>query len=425
MGTFTRRTVVGGGLTAAALAYAPWAGAQAQSAKPIRIGMIFPLTGGLALLGETQMAGAQMAVDIINQEGGVKSRRIEVVKADAPNAQAAIVEANRLIGNENVKILIGTYASGLASSIVGIAERSNVIHWEVGGVADSLTQRGFKNVFRTPPLASLQAMMALEFVTEVIAPKVGLNKGTLKLVVVHEDSEFGATVAKVLAERTKAEGIKLSAFSYAKDSPDLTPIILRLRQEAVDVIVSVQYVNDAILFWKQARQLDLALKGHVALGAGHFERSFIDAVGKDANGVFIVPPPVDINPAGLDATAQKDLALFNKAHQAKFGKPPSSITMLGFVGTMILLRDVLPRATDPDNPEAIRAAALAVDKPIGTTAAGWGVKFRPPGEHGGQNERAFWIVQQWQGDNLYTVYPSKLAVRQPNQMPLPAWGARS
>jgi branched-chain amino acid transport system substrate-binding protein len=421
-----RRSLVKGASAAAVLAGVSVAlNVFAQGKKPIRVGMIFPITGPLALLGETQMAGAQIAIDIINQEGGVNGRKIEVVKADAPNSQAAIAEANRLIGNENVKIVLGTYASGLASSIVGIAERSNVIHWEVGGVADSLTQRGFKNVFRIPPPASLQGMMALEFINEVIAPKCGLNKSTLRLGVVHEDSEFGSTVAKALAERSKVEGIKFTAYSYAKDSNDLTPIILRLRQDAVDVIVSVQYVNDAILFWRQAKQLNLALKGHVALGGGHFERSFIDAVGKDANGLFIVPPPVEINPAGLDATAQKDLAAFNKAFAAQYKKSPSSITMLGFAGTMVLLRDVLPKAADPENPDAIRAAALSVDKPIGSTAAGWGVKFRPPGENGGQNERAFWIVRQWQGDDLHTVYPVKLALRQPNQMPLPAWGSRS
>ena len=132
MNQINRRSLVKGASAAAVLAGVSVAlNVFAQGKKPIRVGMIFPITGPLALLGETQMAGAQIAIDIINQEGGVNGRKIEVVKADAPNSQAAIAEANRLIGNENVKIVLGTYASGLASSIVGIAERSNVIHWEV------------------------------------------------------------------------------------------------------------------------------------------------------------------------------------------------------------------------------------------------------------------------------------------------------
>jgi branched-chain amino acid transport system substrate-binding protein len=55
---------------------------------------------------------------------------------------------------------------------------------------------------------------------------------------------------------------------------------------------------------------------------------------------------------------------------------------------------------------SIREAVLAVDKPVGSTATGWGVKF----SQAGQNERADPFLMQWQGGELVTVFPASAAV---------------
>jgi len=251
-----------------------------------------------------------------------------------------------------------------------------------------------------------------------------LTKDKVKIALVHEDSEFGSTVAKSLVDLAKEHGVSFAAFSYAKDSSDLSPVILKLRETGIDLLLSVQYINDAILFWKQARQLNLNVKAHIGLGAGHFEKSFPENVGADANGLFIAGPPLDLNPAGLTPEGRAQAEQFYERYEKKHGKKPSSITMQGFAGMMMLVAFVLPNASDPEDPAAIRAAALAVDKPMGSTAAGWGAKFRPPGEDGGHNDRAFWIVRQWQDGELYTIDPEKFAARKPIMIPLPTWDKR-
>jgi branched-chain amino acid transport system substrate-binding protein len=393
-------------------------------ARPIRIGTIFPLSGSLALLGETQMNGGLIAVDMVNERGGIKGRPVQVVKADAPNPGAAISEANRLIGSEGVKLIVGSYASSIASAYVGVAERAGIIHFEIGGVADSITQRGFKNIFRTPPTGSSLGFAALDYARLALAPALGIPPDKLKVALVYEDSEFGASVAKGLSAKAQELGIPLQPVPYAKDTSDLTPVVLRIREAGSDVLLSVQYVNDAILFWKQARQFGLNVKAHVGMGAGHFEKSFPEAVGRDASGVFIAGPPIDLNPAGLGETARKHAEEFYARYERKHAKKPSSIAMMGFTGMMILLEEVLSGAGNPDDPASIREAALRVDRPIGATASGWGVKFNPPGPNGGQNERAFWVIRQWQDGELFTVYPKQFAVRSPIHVPLPAWDRR-
>lgn len=398
--------------------------ALAQSAKPIQLGMLFPRTGDLALLGEAEAKGALIAIDMANDAGGINGRKIEVVRADAPTPNAAVAEATRLISSGNIKILVGTYASAIASAVVGVAERSNVIHWEVGAIADSLTQRGFKNVFRTCATAGQTSQTGFDFAVNYLFPKLSLTQKSAKIALVHEDSEFGSTVAKSLAARANELGLSFADYAYTKDTNDLSPVVLKLRDARIDVLLSVQYINDAVLFWKQARQLGLNVKAHIGLGAGHFEGSFPKAVGADADGIFISGPPLDLNPAGLTPEGAALAEQFYDRYQKKYGEKASSVAMLGFAGTVMLTHFVLPTTKDPDDPASIRAAALAVDKPVGSTPAGWGIKFTPPGANGGQNERAFWIIRQWQNGALQTIFPEELASVKPIMMPLPEWNSR-
>ncbi len=419
-----RRTLLqAAGVTLGATALGIPALAQAD-AKPIRLGLLFPQTGDLALLGEAQANGALIAIDMANDAGGIKGRKIEVVRADGPTPNAAIAEATRLISSENVKILVGTYASAIASSVVGVAERSNVIHWEVGAIADSLTQRGFKNIFRTCATAGQTGQIGFDFALNYLFPKLSLTKDSAKIALVHEDSEFGSTVAKSLTARAKELGVSFATYAYTKDTNDLSPVVLKLREAGTDILLSVQYINDAVLFWKQARQLDFNVKAHIGLGAGHFQDSFPKTVGADADGIFISGPPLDLNPAGLTKEGADLAEQFYTRYQKKHGEKPSSVAMLGFAGTVMLTHFVLPNAQDPDDPASVRAAALAVDKPIGSTPAGWGVKFDPPGPNGGQNERSFWIIRQWQNGVLQTIYPEELASVKPIMLPLPVWSSR-
>lgn len=419
-----RRTFLRTAGVAAGLASLGSPAISQTSARPIRVGMLFPLTGDLALLGEAQMNGALIAVDMVNDAGGINGRKIEIVRADGPTPNAAITEANRLISNEKIKILVGSYASAIASSVIGVSERSGIIHWEIGAIADSLTQRGFKNVFRTCATASSTGVTGFNFAVDYLMPQLQLDKGKVKIALVHEDSEFGSTVAKSLSARSKDLAIQFDAFSYAKDTNDLSPVVLKLRERGTDLLLSVQYVNDAILFWKQARQLGFNVKAHVALGAGHFEKTFPQNVGSDANGVFVSTTPFDLNPAGLTSEGAAQAEQFYARYERKHGSKASPVAMQGFAGMVMLTNFVLPNASDVDDPASIRAAALAVDKPVGSTPAGWGAKFKPPGPDGGQNERSFWIVRQWQNGELQTVYPAELASRKPIMVPLPDWDKR-
>jgi urea transport system substrate-binding protein len=85
---------------------------RARAADPIRVGVISPLTGAWTVYGRAHSAGFQMAVDEINEKGGVLGRPLEVVLADSKTEPRIVVEqANRLIRQEQVDFLAGTFSS--------------------------------------------------------------------------------------------------------------------------------------------------------------------------------------------------------------------------------------------------------------------------------------------------------------------------
>lgn len=128
----SRRTVVKGLGTAAALApaalSAPAIIHRASAADPIRVGVISPLTGAWTVYGRAHASGFELAVDEINAAGGVLGRQMEVVLADSKTEPRIVVEqANRLIRQERVDFLAGTFSSAERNAGAPVATQGNKI----------------------------------------------------------------------------------------------------------------------------------------------------------------------------------------------------------------------------------------------------------------------------------------------------------
>jgi len=390
----------------------------------VKIGALFPFSGPMALLGEETFRGAEVARELVNEKGGVAGQKVVYVKADAPDATAAVSEAERLITVEQVKVILGSYSSSLSYAASEVAERNRVIYWEQGAIADPITERGFRYLFRTLPRASQFGILAAEYAANVVAPRLKLDPKKMTVGIIFEDTLYGTTVGSYAQRRAKELGLKVvAAETYSQKSVDLSPIVLKLKALKPDVIIATQYISDGILFWRQAKELGLNVKAMIGTGAAHGLPDFVEALGDDANFILDVDPAVGINQKALTPRAQAELREFQRRFQAKYGRMPAVHATLGYVGAMILLRDVLPKAGGLD-PEKIREAALKVDIPEGDTVMGWGVKFAGPDhKSAGTNLRAWPVMMQWQERKLHVVYPEKLATRRVI-LPLPTWEER-
>ena len=398
---------------------------SAIAAETIKMGALFPFTGPIALLGQETFNGATIAQDMINDKGGIWGKKIEWLKGDAVDPKKAMTECERLISLEKMKIIFGTYSSSLSFAASEVAEKNKVIYWEQGAIADPITERGFKYLFRFIARASDFGIMAANFANEVIAPKLGIETKKLKVAVIFEDSLYGTTVGSNAAKQVMKLGMNLVATeSYSHKTVDLSSVVMILKARKPDVIIATSYIEDALLFWRQAKDIELNVKAFIGTGAGHGMPDWAKTFGKEGDYIFNVDPAIGINPKVFTPRMKAVLTEFQERFNKKFGHYPATHASLGFDGARILFEEVLPKAGSLD-PEAIRQAALKVDIPQGGTVFGHGVKFAPP-EHpsAGQNLRATPLPLQWQEQKMWVVHPPDFSMRSP-LIPLPTWEERA
>lgn len=370
----------------------------------IEIGALYPFTGGAALLGDESFRGAELAIELRNKEGGIAGgKTVSFVKADAPDANAAQAEANRLVNQQGLKLILGSYSSSISFAASEVTERNGAIYWELGAVSDPITERGYNYVFRTNPPASKFASVQTDFVKEVVAEKLGKKAEELKIVIVHEDSLYGTTVAGFIEEETKSGGLNLvSVQPYDANTNDLTSVLLNIRNDAPDVVIAVSYLNDAILLARQGKELGLEIPVFIGSGGGHTMSDFQQAVGEDANGIL----NVDFPQYAINREFTPGLEDFLELYKEKYDSDPrSGHSLANFMGTNVLL-DILDQVGEVD-PDKIREAALNYRLEPGNSATGWGVEFNP---ETGQNLLGQPYVHQWIDGKIVAVWPEAAAI---------------
>jgi branched-chain amino acid transport system substrate-binding protein len=386
----------------------------------IRIGDIHPKSGPLARYGEEEYRGVAIAAHLRNLEGGINGHRIEIVSADAPNPDAATGEAERLI-EQGIKVITGSYSSGIGLAASAVAERNSVIYWEMGGIADEITTRGFRYLFRTGPLAYDFGRLSVQVVEDTVLPALGLTPEETRVAIIHEDSVFGSSTSDGVEKYAKLSGMQIILREeYPATVTDLSPVIMKLKDLDPDIVFHTCYLYDNILYWEQAEELDYMPPVHF-YGALNANRDVAEAVGRGLEYTM----GVDVTQVNTNPEFAPGLELFVSTYEEMYGEPVwSGHSIRSFFGSNVLF-DVLEQSPSFE-PDDIRETALLVDIPPGQTATGWGVKFAPEGhEHAGTNLRAMPFAAQWRDGETWTFWPDEYAV--PGfelVIPLPGWDER-
>jgi branched-chain amino acid transport system substrate-binding protein len=398
---------------------------NAKAADVFRIGALYPLSGPMALLGTHDMNGVELATEMFNERGGVRGKKVQLIKCDVPTPEAARSEAERMVNIEKIDVLFGTYSSSLSFVASSVAEKHRKIFWETGAIADNITQRKFKYLFRTCTNSSAFGFAAADFIIDKLAKDFKIGLKDLKVAIAHEDSLFGTSVMAAAKKRLQQKGVNVVAFeSYSKSITDLSPLVMKFKTLKPDILLATCYTNDAIMWQRQMREMNLNVKAVVGTGGGHGILDFAKATGKDSDGVFSADFPLVKNPKSLNAKIDPPLNTVRERFKKKYGDYPDLHAQSAFMSAWVFYNNVLAK-TNSLNPDAIRKAAYAVDIPVGGTHMGWGVKFLgEKSSEPGQNERAFAVMMQWQGGLNYSVWPDNYAERKPILIPLPNWSSR-
>ncbi|MDR1710233.1 MAG: ABC transporter substrate-binding protein [Candidatus Accumulibacter sp.] len=409
---------------AAALTGGLWGSAWAQ--EEIKIGAIYPLTGAAASTGLEIKNAIELAADIINNgapglkmqlaAGGglpnLKNAKIKVIFADHQgNPQVGATEAERLIVQEKVVALIGSYFSSVTATTSQVAERYGIPFVNGDSTSATLTERGFKWFFRTTPHDDLFVQNFYEFLKDIEAKK-GIKPKRIALV--NENTLWGVETAKLEEKLAKEKGYNVvEKIAYPAKSTQLNSEVQRLKASNADLVMQSSYLGDAILSMKTYKEQGFQPEAILANNAGFNDSEFLRTLGKD--GDYILSREV----WALDLTNRNPLIKqVNDMLQARYKVNFNGNSARGFTSAYVIAEAInRAKATDP---EAVRKALSETNIPGDQLIMPWsGIKF----DATGQNTLGSGIIVQVQEGKYVTVWPFSIANKD-IIWPMPAWDKR-
>ena len=267
----SRRLILQAGAAGAALG-AP--GLLLAQPAAVKIGLVHPVSGGLAYSGAQSRLGAQMAIDEVNAAGGIRSMggaKLAALLGDSQSRPEVGVSEVERMQQEGVSAYLGCFASGIALPATQAAAKYNTPFLIDVGASDLIVKRGLKNVFRLKPGFG-------KCVDDAIVALGEINKaanGTAKTaVLVHEESEFGTGTAKLLGDKLPSIGIQpLETIKHANPTRDFSNVALRIKGLKPDLVIMSNYQNEYVLLARTLRQqkVDVAAMFSVLGGGFNFK----------------------------------------------------------------------------------------------------------------------------------------------------------
>ncbi len=412
----TRRRVnalLGGAMAGTSFA----ASARADTPQEVLIGLIYPLSGANAQVGVDARHAYETALDIINNkhdidlpfaktEGlpGLGGAKLALTFADhQSDPQKGRAEAERLITQDKVAALIGTYQSAVAVTASVVAERYSIPMLGADTSSPTLTRRGLKFFFRAAPQDEMFTQTMFEFF-DAMAKK---GKKVESVALFYEDTIFGSDSAAVQRKLAGEKGIKVLAdIKYRANSPSLTSEVQQLKAANAQVLMPSSYTTDAILLMKTMAELGYKPSAIVAQDAGFSEQALFNAIGPQGEGA------ITRSTFSLDLAAKKpSVSKVNELFKARSGKDLNDLTARQFTA-LFVMADAINRSKTAE-PVAIRDALVATDLPGDQTILPWRrVKF----DETGQNQDCTPVLLQRQGPKYVTIYPPEFAAAEV------AWG---
>lgn len=384
-----------------------------QPVKEVKFGIIEPLSGPLASLGLQDKNGYQLAIENINNAGGIKSlggAKLRMIIGDSESKpQVGMAQAERLI-REGVVALSGCFQSSVTFGTTQVAEKHKVPHLINVGVADAIVERGFKYTFRVVERASWNARDKFEYL-DWVGEKTGLKAKTIGML--YEDTLFGQSVKKAWLKYGKKHGYKIVAdLSYPHNTSDLTGTISKLKVKKPDVIVSANYTSDAILIAKTMKDLNVNPIAFISIGGGMQDPAFISSLGKDSTDFSVM------SASGDDITVP-GVAEVNQQFKKRFKMSMDPVAALSYT-TVYVLKDALERAGSTDR-EKLREALTQTN--IGIGEKGNILPSRVEFGEDGQNKHSRCVVVQVRDGKRTAIYPPDISPSEPI-WPMRPWGKK-
>jgi branched-chain amino acid transport system substrate-binding protein len=317
-----------------------------SAAEPVKIGLIYPLSGVMAYDGQSVVCGAKLAAEEINKKGGVlKGQTIEIIVEDGQGMPAqSVAAAEKLINRDRVAAIMGALRSTASLAVQPIAEKNKTPMVTVISTAPKLTEGGYKYYFRTCPQEAMLVTVAAKF--------IGAKLGIKKLCYMGPNDEWGRAALDAWGKLMKDNGGELLRGDLVPNNEtNFQPYLTRIKSLNPDAVAVQAETLMASMVFKQAKEMGLTMPfiGHGATASDEF----IKLAGDAAEGVYSMMPYVYT----YDSPQNK---AFTRAYSKRFPDRgmPDKYSVGGYDGIYVIA-DAINKAGKADR-ESIRSGLAKV-----------------------------------------------------------------
>jgi len=338
-----------------------------------KVGVLMAATGVYAPLGGASKAGALLYIDRFNEKGGFKGEKIDVIFEDYEGDPAkAITLGKKLIDEKVIAILCGGNTVGTLA-VRPLTEQAKIPQINVSP--------------RSPVTAEDLVVSKFSFQTvhenEVDAQKIGdylKSVGVKKAAILYDSNQYGTSGAMFQYDYSKKIGIEIVVREkYQKGDRDLTPLLMPARKAGAEAVIVWGTLPTPAIIAKNIKDMGwkVLMIGSVGMGSP----KMVELAGDAAEGVLFTSALRYGNPL------PGEKILIN-AHQAKYGKPPSYFTALGWDAALLLVEAIKSTGGSKD-PLKIRDALENIKGVEGAC----GIYNMSPADHAGLSKDSLHIIQ--------------------------------
>jgi len=370
-----------------------------KNAKEVHLGVILPLTGSTAQNGNNSRQGIELAADLINKSGGIKSMngaqiKLDIADATSDPAKAASAATSFVSKGTPPLAVIGAYASGLTVTVAQVTERKQVPLLTTA-FSDELTSQNYKYLFQLPAKASAVGAAQMAY---AIAIAKAAGKDIKRAAIVYANNAYGESQAKGLQDQARQSGIDVVANeSYSPTISDAGPVAEKVLAAKPDAIFSVAYVTDGVLLARafSSRGSTIPIIGGVG---GYITPDFKKSLGNQVNGVL-----------SIDTSDPGKYGDLGKAYQQKYGEPMPQEAHDNAAAVYVFAQALEKNPTLDPQVLAKGLHADVFDAGAAGTMPGGKIKF----DAAGANTFAKPLMVQWQDGELVGVWPPDITTNKP------------
>jgi ABC-type branched-subunit amino acid transport system substrate-binding protein len=381
------------------------AGSEKSTAGPIKIGISLPLTGDFSEPGTAAMKGYRIWAQLVNARGGLLHRKVQLKIVDDRSDQNTIVsDYNRLITQDKVDLLLGTFSSLLNLPASAVAERFRMVYVEPAGGSPRMFNRGFKYLFfAQQATAPHQGDLFSRWVKNLPAAKRPKTAAYPT-----QDDPFAAPVVAGIQSKLEAAGIKtVYSKTYAPSTNDFDTIAAGIKAAKPDLVVQGAVFDDGVGLIRSMKKVGFNPKALFQTSAPSEAATFSKAIGiKNTEGIFYA---VSWSPVlkGKNYPRNQD---FLKAYRKKYHGLPAEDAADAFAAAQVL--ETAVRKVGKIDQDKIRDYLHS--HPVKTILGplSWDSTGAP---------RQAFLLAQWQGGKSQIVAPKVVATSKKIVFPKPAW----